>query len=1632
MRKRVLNLFLVVVLMLGMLPMTWAPQPTMAAPPVSFAATEPASVVGARQAPPHLEEVPAEIQALFAEGMSVEEFVQMAGYVPKALEGLVEGDALMIIELEGAPLAVYYAEQRDAGRAMSTNAIESYVQNLKTMQAQLQSRLESLDVQVISNYTTVYNGMQALVPLSRLNEIRALPGVKAVHRAPIHEPALAASVPLIGAPEVWEDLGYDGEGVVIAIIDTGIDYTHAAFGGSGDPADYANNNPDIVERGTFPTPKVIAGYDFAGTKYHAGCSPADEAAGICSRIPKPDLDPLDEHGHGTHVASTAAGLATDKVSAGVAPAAKLVALKVFGRSGSTALTLDALDWAANHYLIHGWPQVINMSLGSNFGTNDLSDPSIDGTQNAAAVGIVVVASAGNAGNHSYITGSPATADKAISVAASTTGYVTGPTINISGTTYVTQTNIVYQIASFANGTGHFTDEVVAPLAYVANLTGAPNNQLCTTTGITPTNALAGQVALIQRGGCTFAAKVNNAAALGAVAAIIYNNTTGILGMTGDPVAIPAGSIQMQDGINLIPAHGQTMIISAEDDVSTVPDPYTPADTIATFSSRGPRGYDSALKPEITAPGVGIFAADMGSGSGGVSMSGTSMAAPHVAGVAALMVQAYPDWTPEAIKAALMNTAIPAVGGATIPRHGAGRVNAYRAVETGVYAVGRDDLVSLSWGVPMSRNDTVTRVTQVTVYNEKDEQVAYDTGWMFQAGSRTAGATLTVEPARIVIAPGASAVVTVTLSLDMTQIPVVYGTAGVEEYYGYIVLTPPPPYLIYLPLVMKEGGPATMATPTSVGASATLMDDSLVVPFYFQPRPYSQLETIVGDGVIADPATDSAIFEITHRGPITSSLWVYPALAWNEDPDPDMAGPGDIRMFGMDYGWTHGTLGDIMIAAINAHGYWHVPQPFFAEFDLYIDADQDGVADYVNFNYNYGWLQGAGHTNQWIVVQVDLATGTLYLGSPWVIYTDYNASFMEWYLPAAYQDLGPANSTFDYQLFGFDGGGVSMTPPGQFDYRNYPFGWDISNDPGPADRAAEIEVWVNSQVGYYYSSPLGVMIVDYNGDPRNVNGGQAYFKPIEVETLHILDLTLLHTNDFHARVDQYNRNGARCKPADEAGGLCIAGVARLATVVEGIRAARDHVLFLDAGDQFQGSLFFTVFGADVLTATMTALGYDAMAIGNHEFDSGPAELARFIDGVEFPVIGSNIDASAEPLLDGKILPYTILERGGQQIGIIGLTTPDTENISSPGPNIIFTPVITAAQETVDLLTNMGVDKIVALTHLGYEADLELAAVVSGIDIIIGGHSHSFLYDPPNPISFSPPTFPQFGPLVPVGPYPTVIASPAAEPVLVVTAYQWGTFLGRLDVVFDEHGIVTYFGGNPIFLGNNVARDPDLEALLDEYRPAVAALIATPVGTTTVDLPIVVGGQQICRLGECRLGNLVADAMLWMANQVDPAGNYQIAFQNGGGLRAPIVAGTVTMGDVLETLPFGNAIATFQLEGTYIKAALENGARLYPSANGGFAQVSGLRYTINASQPAGSRVSNIEVWNGTSWEPLVLTQIYNVVTNDFMRRGGDNYTMFRDHAINPYDFGPALDEALAQYFMTFSPVTPVIEGRIIINP
>ncbi|MCD6401145.1 MAG: S8 family serine peptidase, partial [Anaerolineales bacterium] len=366
---------------------------------------------------PAPQEVPQEVKDFFKDGVSVEDFLaKYNGPVPNALEEFSDAEITVVVEMEGDPLAVPFASRQSAGQMMNAVEQKDHLDNLKAAQDIVAKDIRSMGGKVISEYQKVYNGLLIRVPLNKLDQIKALPNVKAIHRAPLHHPDLTTSVPLINADDVWTGYGYEGNGVTIAIIDTGIDYTHAALGGSGDPNDYATNDPDIIEAGTFPTVKVIGGYDFAGTDYDADSNP----------IPVPDDDPFDEYGHGTHVASIAAGIGVPgKIGKGVAPAASLYALKVFGKEGSTNLVMDALEWAVDPNgdgFVDDHVDVINMSLGSDYGPNDQDDPSIYATNWASQIGVVVVASAGNAGNTPYTAGSPASADTAISVAASTTGF----------------------------------------------------------------------------------------------------------------------------------------------------------------------------------------------------------------------------------------------------------------------------------------------------------------------------------------------------------------------------------------------------------------------------------------------------------------------------------------------------------------------------------------------------------------------------------------------------------------------------------------------------------------------------------------------------------------------------------------------------------------------------------------------------------------------------------------------------------------------------------------------------------------------------------------------------------------------------------------------------------------------------------------------------------------------------------------------------------------------------------------------------------------------------------------------------------------------------------------------------------
>ncbi|MFN3208391.1 MAG: bifunctional metallophosphatase/5'-nucleotidase [Roseovarius sp.] len=492
------------------------------------------------------------------------------------------------------------------------------------------------------------------------------------------------------------------------------------------------------------------------------------------------------------------------------------------------------------------------------------------------------------------------------------------------------------------------------------------------------------------------------------------------------------------------------------------------------------------------------------------------------------------------------------------------------------------------------------------------------------------------------------------------------------------------------------------------------------------------------------------------------------------------------------------------------------------------------------------------------------------------------------------------------------------------------------------------------------------------------------------------LNILHTNDFHARFEPISKYNSTCAPEDNDAGECFGGSARLATAIETARADAPNPVLFDGGDQFQGTLFYNYYKGKMAAEMMNRLGYDAMTVGNHEFDDGPEVLRGFMDAVEFPVLMSNADVSGEALLKDVLQKSTVIERGGEKIGLIGLTPQDTDELASPGPNIIFTDPSEAVQHEVDRLTEQGVNKIIVLSHSGYGVDQRVAETTTGVDVIVGGHSNTYLAnDDPDA----------------AGPYPTMVGNTA-----IVQAYAYGKFLGRLDVVFNDAGEITSATGAPLVMDAAVAENDDVKARiteaakpLEKIRNKVVAEAAAAIG----------GERDICREGECPMGNAVAEAML--ARVVDQG--VEIALMNGGGVRASIDAGPVTMGEVLTVLPFQNTLSTFRIDGATLKEALENGVSQVGESAGRFPQVAGMSFTFDPSAEVGNRITEVTVGG----EPLDPERDYLAVSNDYLRNGGDGYSMLRD-AADAYDFGPDVAEVLAEYFAQNTPYQPITDGRI----
>lgn len=509
------------------------------------------------------------------------------------------------------------------------------------------------------------------------------------------------------------------------------------------------------------------------------------------------------------------------------------------------------------------------------------------------------------------------------------------------------------------------------------------------------------------------------------------------------------------------------------------------------------------------------------------------------------------------------------------------------------------------------------------------------------------------------------------------------------------------------------------------------------------------------------------------------------------------------------------------------------------------------------------------------------------------------------------------------------------------------------------------------------------------------------------------VALLHINDMHSRIDQIGGSNATCSDSAAADGNCFGGAARLATAIRDKRAAHQAnglpVLTLDAGDQSQGTLFYTTYGGRAEVQMMNAIGFDGMALGNHEFNRGADSLARMIEEADFPFIATNIELTAGSPLTDKLTPVVVKDMDGMQVAILGLTTPDTVFLSSPGDTVRFLDPADAARAAIADLAAQGISNVIVLSHLGYVQDQALAAAVDGISAIIGGHSHTLMS---NSVDGAVP-------------YAGLVQAPSGRAVPIMQAFAFSRFMGDVVLEFSEDGAVIAAEGDTVLLDASFAPAEDIEALIAPLRAPIDEMTRRPVAEISAGID---GERERCRVQECEMGNTVADAMLAEAR----AFGAQVALANGGGLRASLAAGTVTLGDVLTVLPFQNTLYTLDLPGAALLAALEHAVNGIEEGAGRFMHPAGMRFAIDMSvAPDAGRVSNVEIETADGWVPLDMGATYTIVTNDFVAGGGDGFAILRDQGTNRYDTAIDLAEVLARFLSDNEPFAPALDGRIAKN-
>ncbi len=525
--------------------------------------------------------------------------------------------------------------------------------------------------------------------------------------------------------------------------------------------------------------------------------------------------------------------------------------------------------------------------------------------------------------------------------------------------------------------------------------------------------------------------------------------------------------------------------------------------------------------------------------------------------------------------------------------------------------------------------------------------------------------------------------------------------------------------------------------------------------------------------------------------------------------------------------------------------------------------------------------------------------------------------------------------------------------------------------------------------------LAVVLIALSCAPAANSG-----KPLKEVITPPFSLTILHVNDTHGYAIPSN---VLMKFNGVATLATVGGYSLLNSAVEDIRNREKNVLLLHAGDILEGTVLSTRFEGMADVDAMNAMKFDAFVPGNHEFSKSVQEAANLFSHAKFPVLAANMDISREPLLTGKITPYCIVGFDDQKIGIIGLTTPNTAFLAYPGKNIAFLSPEESASRYISELNNLGINKIIILSHLGYENDVKLAKSVAGIDIIVGGHTATFMGGP---------EFEQIG-LKPETPYPTEVAGPDGGRVLIVQAWEYNRMLGQIALDFDEKGVVTGYKGQPFIFSTNgfsiedalgwshlcpcrpeysqimqaIANNPgfklywnspDMDSILQPYINQVSGELNTVVA---------VAEENLLRGTNKGPGPIIADAFLWSARKANP--EVQFAIYDTYNIRSDIYKGNILSNDVYMLLPLRQELATMKVKGSMIKLLLEMGLDSHVKIGDlpPCYEISGLKMTIDMNRKSGDRITVIQVKKPDgSYADMDMKADYTMATTDYLADKG----------------------------------------------